>query len=87
MATISEVTYPLWKSIAWRFLRAGVSGGIAAVALQATTLNGDLANVEVYARALIAAFITGFISAAGLFFRDNFGETNRGEGVVNKLPL
>lgn len=87
MGYSSEVTYPLIKSVAWRFIRAGVAGGVGAVALQTLTLNADLSNLETYGRAVIAAFVAGFVSAIGLFIRDNFGDRDRSEGSINKLPV
>lgn len=85
-STTSEIQQPLWKSVLWRFIRVVVGGGIAAVVTLLITLTGDTSNEE-YFRAILQAFLTGAITAAGLWFRDNFGEKDRSEGTINKLPL
>lgn len=82
----SEIIYPTWKAIAWRFARVFVGGGIAAIITLLITLSPDLSNAE-YFRSILQAFLTGAITAAGLWFRDNFGDKDRSEGVVNKLPI
>lgn len=84
---ISETTYPLWRSVAWRFIRAGVSGGISSLLAIQVVLRPDFSNVNLYATTLGSAFIAGFISATGLALRDYFGNSDRNEGVINKLPL
>lgn len=83
----SEIIYPAWKAIAWRFVRAGIAGGIGSVAAVQIVLKPDLSNFKGFALLVIAAFSSGFISGAGLFLRDYFGDKDRSEGVVNKLPI
>ena len=87
MAKTSEVTYPLIKSVAWRFIRAGVAGGVGTVVAIGITLKPDLSNIQTYGTALLSAFIAGFVSGAGLMARDYFGDKDRSEGAVNKLPI
>lgn len=80
-----EIQYPLWKSILWRGLRAGVAGGISNLLLSQFVLKSDFTNGSVYFMALAAAFITGFISAGGLALRDALSEDKN--DPAQKLPI
>lgn len=79
--------YPDIKKWAWRFLRVGIAGGASTVVSVAVVLQPDLTNVKVYGMAILSAFVAGFISSAALAVRDTFGQFNKGEGIVNKMPI
>lgn len=81
----NEITYPLWKTVAWRGIRAGVAGGISNLLLLNLVLKADLSNANTYFIALTAAFMTGFISAAGLALRDSLSESK--DDTIQKLPI
>lgn len=83
----AETIYPLWKVVAWRFLRAGLASGISSFIAVQVILSPDFDNFQVYATSLGSAFLAGFISGASLAARDYFGDKDRGEGVINKLPM
>lgn len=82
-----------WIAVAMRFVRGflGVvitlviaSGATAFAGLGAVPINfSDPKNT---AKALMIAFILGFLSALFKAIRDQYGNPN-GAGVINKLPL
>lgn len=79
--------YPRWKSWAWRFVRAGVAGGVASViSLNLSPLQPDFSDAKVQTFALGAAFISGFISAAFLALRDVVSEGDK-DALIQKLPV
>lgn len=80
------IDYPYWKQIAWRFLRAGVAGGVATMLTVTVVLNEDLSNTRAYGAALGSAFIAGFVAAAGKAVRDYLSEGDKG-AAVQKLPV
>ena len=87
MPKVSETVYPLWRTLVWRFVRAGVAGGVSSLLAVQLVLQPDLSNVQLYATTVASAFVAGFISATGLALRDYFGDNDRSEGLVNKLPV
>lgn len=81
----TEISYPFWKTVVWRFLRAGVAGGVSNLLLSQFILKSDFSNGNVYFMALGAAFITGFISAGGLALRDSLSENK--SSPAQRLPI
>lgn len=62
---------PLVKSIALRFLRAFVAGGLStAVAVGATNIQ-NLADMRAWGLSLVVAFITGGLMAIDKLMRSN----------------
>lgn len=86
VAVTSEAEYPLWRILVWRFVRAGVAGGISALLAVQIVLQPDLANIKVYSSALASAFLAGFISAAGLAVREFISGGDK-EAAIQKLPV
>jgi hypothetical protein len=78
--------YPNYKKWLWRFVRTGISGGASAVVALNVVLHFDLSNVQVYTTSLLAAFVSGFISAVALALRDTFGSEYK-ESMIDKMPL
>ncbi len=82
----TEIEYPIWKTVLWRFIRAGVSGAIASLLSVQVILQPDLSNLKVYGYTLLAAGLTGFISAAGLALREFLSDGDK-QSVAQKLPI
>jgi len=87
MSNKRKPPYDLWKTWAWRFVRTSVAGGAGSVVSVMVILKPDLSNAKVYSMALVSAFIAGALSAGMLALRDNFGDTKKSEGIINKLPV
>lgn len=86
MAKSTEVSYPMWKVILWRFVRGGVSGAVTSLLLVQVVLQPDLSNLKLYGYALLSAALTGFISAGGLALREVLSDGDK-ESNVQKLPI
>lgn len=82
--------YAYWKILAWRFIRAGIAGGIGATAAISVVVNPDLKNllpmITVWGTAFLAGFITGTISAVALALRDWVSDGDK-TSLIEKLPL
>jgi len=78
--------YAYWKIIAWRFIRAGLAGGISTATVVSVVLKPDLSNFKIWALALGSAFLAGFISALFLTIRDTISDGDQ-KALINKLPL
>lgn len=80
-------SYPEWKTWAWRFLRAGVAGGISMASVLAVAVKPDLSNVKYASIVVGGAFVAGFINAVGLMVRDLFASKSDMTDWVHKLPV
>ena len=78
--------YPYWKILAWRFVRTAVSGGISMIVLMNITIQPDWSNAQLVLKTVSAAFMSGFISAAALFIRDNVSDGDK-KADIQKMPL
>ena len=79
--------WPQWKSWLWRFLRTGLAGSAGAVGAVVAVVKLDLSNPKVWSSAILSAIISGFVAAIALAGRDTFGDQDKSEGIINKLPL
>ena len=82
--------YPYWKILAWRFVRAGIAGGLGTTAGIAIVIKPDFSNfvplMTLLGTLFASGFIAGLISAVFLWLRDTFGNSDK-NSVVDKLPL
>lgn len=83
----SIFVYPEWKTWLWRFVRAGVAGGIATATLLAVAVKPDLSNIKPAMVVVGGAFIAGFINAVGLVVRDLFASKSDMSDWVHKIPV
>ena len=78
--------YPQYKILIWRFVRAGLAGGLGTVSAISIILKPDLSNIKVWGIALLSGFIGGFITAIVKALRDSISGGDQ-TALVNKLPL
>ncbi len=97
-----KIEYPVWKLVAWRYLRVFVSsfivtfGGVLA-AFDGAELLGDatIINIGQFLKTLwalaiypgIIAGATAGISAIGKLFRERFGDKRDYSSLIDKLPF
>ncbi|KKP44971.1 hypothetical protein A2366_02465 [Candidatus Woesebacteria bacterium RIFOXYB1_FULL_33_9] len=83
---MGEINYPYYKTLIWRFVRAGIAGGVSTVIAVQVVLQPDLSNYKEYALAVAAGFTAGFISAIAKTVRDYLSEGDKAHWT-QKLPL
>ena len=77
------MNFELFRSALWRFIRVAVGVAIA----ETVIIKPDWTNPELAVRSLVVAFVSGFLVALGKVLRDGFGNEDKSEGLLNKLPL
>lgn len=78
--------YPLYKKLAWRFIRTGLWGGISSALSLQLILQPDFSNIKIVAMTILAAFLTGFFTSAGMAAREYFSEGDK-DSMAQKLVI
>lgn len=97
-----ENEYPIWKKVAWRYLRVFISaflagfGGVLAL-VDGTKMLGQAADISIleflkslWSVAVYPALLAGWtagISAIGKLIREKLGDKENYDSIYDKMPF